>query len=203
MFETKSCRSLNDLFMIVRQLLRSTFFRRPRLIATYANGPYGDFLEDLAYHSPPAPPPGSFPIRNSANPITAARQLKSYPKSTYQLHVFSSKNNTITTFTKPNGDPISWSSAGSCGFRKSQRSGYEAGYQCAVKMFQKIEDYMRVTEHAFNLELLFKGFGQGRDALQKALLTVEGENIRNLIIRLTDRTPIKIGGTRAKKARRL
>ena len=70
-------------------------------------------------------------------------------------------------------------------------------------MFQKIEDYMRVTEHAFNLELLFKGFGQGRDALQKALLTVEGENIRNLIIRLTDRTPIKIGGTRAKKARRL
>jgi small subunit ribosomal protein S11 len=70
-------------------------------------------------------------------------------------------------------------------------------------MFQKIEDYMRVTEPAFNLELLFKGFGQGRDALQKALLTVEGENIRNLIIRLTDRTPIKIGGTRAKKARRL
>jgi len=81
------------------------------------------------------------------------------------------------------------------------RSGYEAGYKCAVRMFKRIEKEAATVP--MQLELFFKGFGQGRDALEKALLTSEGESVRPLLVQVTDRTPLKIGGTRAKKARRL
>jgi small subunit ribosomal protein S11 len=52
-------------------------------------------------------------------------------------------------------------------------------------------------------EVLFKGFGRGREAVYKALMTSEGDDVRPFITRVTDNTPIKIGGTRAKKTRRL
>lgn len=52
-------------------------------------------------------------------------------------------------------------------------------------------------------ELFLKGYGQGREAVQRALMSSEGMIMRGSLIRVTDRTPIKIGGTRAKKARRL
>jgi len=68
-------------------------------------------------------------------------------------------------------------------------------------MFQKIKAIQ--DAHPLELELFFKGFGQGREAMHKALLTSEGDTVRQLVTRITDRTPIKIGGTRAKKTRRL
>lgn len=119
----------------------------------------------------------------------------------YRLHCHSSRNNTISTLTDPNGSTVAWFSGGSCDFKKSQRASYEAGYQCAVRMFERIEAVAR--GQAIYIDLFLKGFGQGREALQKALLSAEGENVRNLIYTVTDRTPLKIGGTRAKKARRL
>jgi len=95
---------------------------------------------------------------------------------------------------------VAWTSGGSCGFKKSNRSGYEAGYQCAVRLFKKIEQKYR--EKPFEIDLFYKGFGDGREALYKALMTSEGEAVRPLIRSMTDRTAIKIGGTRAKKAKR-
>jgi small subunit ribosomal protein S11 len=68
-------------------------------------------------------------------------------------------------------------------------------------MFKAVEECNQKDPLA--LEVFFKGFGQGRDALQKALATSEGDAVRPLVITVTDRTPIKIGGTRAKKMRRL
>jgi len=121
----------------------------------------------------------------------------------YRLHCHSSRNNTIVTFTKPDGGALAWYSGGSTKskFKKGNRASYEAGYQCAVGIFQKIKEVqMQVGD--FRLELLFKGFGEGREAMKAALLAVEGTEIRNLVLRVVDRTPIKIGGTRSKKARR-
>ena len=119
----------------------------------------------------------------------------------YRLHCHSSRNNTITTFTRPGGQTLAWFSGGSCGFKKGNRASYEAGYQCAVRMFKRIE--ANAEKEPFEVDLFFKGFGQGREALQKALLSGEGDNIRMLVCSVTDRTPLKIGGTRSKKARRL
>nr|GAT53925.1 predicted protein [Mycena chlorophos] len=66
------------------------------------------------------------------------RQPVTNKPPSYRLHCQSTRTNTINTFTDPNGVIIAWFSGGSCGFRKRNRSTYEAGYQCAIRMFQKI-----------------------------------------------------------------
>ena len=119
----------------------------------------------------------------------------------YRLHCKSTNNNTIITFTNPVGQTIGWQSGGRCQFKGANRASYEAGYQSAVRIFKVIEKL--AEERDFRVALFFKGFGQGRDALKTALLAVEGQYIRSLVSSVSDRTPIKIGGTRAKKTRRL
>lgn len=96
-----------------------------------------------------------------------------------------------------------WVSGGTCKFKNAQRASYEAGYQACVAMFGRIKKEIEEKKVDMKLEILFSGKGMGREALQKALLTSEGDAVRGLVWRVTDRTPIKIGGTRAKKARRL
>lgn len=113
------------------------------------------------------------------------------------------------------GHPLkagSWS-GGSCGFKGVNRSGYEAGYQCAVRAFARVKQLARESSEmggvggmsmgVARFEVLFKGFGRGREAVYKALMTSEGDDVRPYVTRVTDNTPIKIGGTRAKKTRRL
>ncbi|EGO01658.1 hypothetical protein SERLA73DRAFT_48989 [Serpula lacrymans var. lacrymans S7.3] len=149
---------------------------------------------------PPSPPPGSFPnpFRESEK---KAKALTQAINPTYYLYVHSSRNNTIVTFTRPDGGTLKWWSGGSCGFKKANRAGYEAGYQCAVRAFAKIVEEAKSTP--LTVGLRFKGFGQGREALYKALMASEGEAVRPLVVEVEDRTPIKIGGTRSKKTRRL
>ncbi|KAF9780081.1 translational machinery component [Thelephora terrestris] len=169
--------------------------RGPRLVATLTTA--------APYDGPPLPPiksPSS--PQQLVNPYLGGLQKGPAEASTFQLHVYSSRNNTIATFTNQKGNPIAWWTGGSCGFKKSNRSSYEAGYQCTVRAFEKILNH-RNEVGPFSLEVVFKGFGQGREAMQKALLASEGEKIRPFVARLTDKTPVKIGGTRAKKARRL
>ncbi|KAJ7095157.1 hypothetical protein B0H15DRAFT_828296 [Mycena belliarum] len=122
----------------------------------------------------------------------------------WRLHCDSSRTNTKNTLTDPRGNVIAWFSGGSCGFRKRNRSSYEAGYQCAVRMFEKIAEKAEKAEaqNPMNIDLFLKGFGQGRDALMKALMTAQGDEVRDRIVSITDRTPIKIGGTRARKMKR-
>jgi small subunit ribosomal protein S11 len=189
----------------LRPIIRSSLLiaaRRPRLAAFYADERLtaGDLTYDDDSSPPTAPsnPVGFNPIPKGKPKVPKLSQHK--PQ--WRLHVFSSKNNTIATFTTPEGDTQAWCTAGSVGFKKSQRSGYEAGYQCAVHIFRKIEEII-AKEKPLDIHLFFKGYGQGRDAVQRAMQTTEGDRIRPLIVQLTDRTPIKIGGTRAKKARRL
>jgi small subunit ribosomal protein S11 len=71
-----------------------------------------------------------------------------------------------------------------------------------VRIFARILEERKSTGPMM-LEILFNGFGQGRDALQKALVSAEGEQLRPLVTTITDKSPLKIGGTRSKKARRL
>ncbi|KAI9507705.1 hypothetical protein F5148DRAFT_980985, partial [Russula earlei] len=128
------------------------------------------------------------------------------------IHVLCTPNNTHVLIRDARGRPLKaarWS-GGSCGFKGVNRSGYEAGYQCAVRAFARVKQLAQedaggagagVSRARF--EVVFKGFGQGRDAVAKALMTSEGDDVRPYIMRVTDNTPIKIGGTRAKKRRRL
>lgn len=53
------------------------------------------------------------------------------------------------------------------------------------------------------VEVLLRGFGPGREAVGKVLLGSEGSNLRPRVVRVTDATRLKFGGTRSKKPRRL
>jgi small subunit ribosomal protein S11 len=150
------------------------------------------------------------------NPFTAIRQNEpkkdvDEPAKPYHLHIYSTHNNCRIVLTYPSGKLVKngWWTSGSCGFKGANESTYEAGYQCAVRAFKRIEEEIRSPNFKdggvspVTLSLKFKGFGWGREAVQKALMTSEGDSIRSSVAVIEDRTPIKIGGTRAKKARRL
>jgi small subunit ribosomal protein S11 len=123
-------------------------------------------------------------------------------KVEYHLHVQATNNNTITTFTNEKGNTVATTSGGQVGFKGVNRSGYEAGYQCAVRIFRKVEQTVAESDRPISITLVLKGFGKGREAFVNALTMSEGERVRGFVERVTDKTPIKIGGTRAKKVRR-
>ncbi len=149
------------------------------------------------------------PTINNGNPLRRELRLseglsKYVEVLNYQIHVACTPNNTHILMCNERGMTLkngSWT-GGSCGFKGVNRSGYEAGYQCAMRAFARVKELAREVPGA-RFEFLFKGFGQGRDAVFKALMTSEGDDVRPFVNRVTDNTPIKIGGTRAKKMRRL
>lgn len=93
-------------------------------------------------------------------------------------------------------------SAGQLGFRKAQRSEYEAGYQVSSKIFKLIEDRGIIAPNE-KLELIFNNFGKGRDAFIEALQGKEGQYVRPLVTRMLDNTKLRFGGCRPKRQRRL
>lgn len=162
-------------------------------------------------------PPTSVAYAKTANNPLRLNLSQHTTTQNYTIHVSCTPNNThIIMSDAATGRPIksgSWS-GGSCGFKGVNRSGYEAGYQCAVRAFSRVKQLARESAAEMGggvgpgaggarFEVLFKGFGRGREAVFKALMTSEGDDVRPFVTRVTDNTPIKIGGTRAKKTRRL
>jgi small subunit ribosomal protein S11 len=124
----------------------------------------------------------------------------------HHLHVYSTKHNTHITLTNPKKDALVSLSTGNLGIRKAQRGTYDAAYQLAsycmkhipVKLQDKgwLKDFKKV-------ELILRGFGPGREAVTKVILGSEGREIRSKIVRVTDATRLKFGGTRSRAKRRL
>lgn len=153
---------------------------------------------------------------------TARRSRGSAPSSSsygsdqeYTLHIRSTRNNVQLTYTHLHptrhiDQKVFRTITGGSDkdFKKSNRSSYEAAHQAAIKTFGMIEEHVasQVAQGEFNVKIkvAFKGmFGQGREAVTAALTGPEGVNIQKLVTSVEDRTPIKIGGTRPKKQRRL
>ncbi|KAI0025580.1 hypothetical protein F4780DRAFT_721827 [Xylariomycetidae sp. FL0641] len=127
---------------------------------------------------------------------------KGPPDEPYHFHIYAHKHNNHITVTYPNRDAILSMSAGQIGFRKAKRGSYEAGHQLCSYILDKLNQLGKHREiHA--LEVVLRGFGQGREACTKVLLGAEGRMIRDKIIKVADATRIKFGGTRSKKPRRL
>lgn len=125
----------------------------------------------------------------------------------HHLHVYSHKHNTHVTLTKPNGDAMISMSCGNVGFKKHQRGTYEAAFQLSSYVLRAIKERGYLAEdtpnYIYQLDLIFRGYGDGRMAFQTALLGVEGRFIRSRVSRVFDATRLKIGGNRAPKPRRL
>jgi small subunit ribosomal protein S11 len=108
-------------------------------------------------------------------------------------HIRSTFNNTIVTITDQTGNALSWSSAGSQGFKGSRKSTPFAA-QVAAEIAGK-----KAMEHGVqNLEVYVKGPGSGREAALRSLQAI-GFNITFI----KDVTPIPHNGCRPPKRRRV
>ena len=110
-----------------------------------------------------------------------------------QAHIQSTFNNTLVTLTDLDGNALSWSSAGSNGFRGSRKSTPFAA-QSAAEVAAKA-----AMEHGLKtVEVYVKGPGSGREAAIRALQTA-GLNVTMI----KDITPIPHNGCRPPKKRRV
>lgn len=126
---------------------------------------------------------------------TATRGKKKVKKNiaTGVAHIHSSFNNTIVTIADEKGNAISWSSAGSLGFRGSRKNTPFAA-QSAAETAANIA----VEQGLKTVAVLVKGPGAGREAAIRALQTAGLE-----INMIKDVTPIPHNGCRPPKRRRV
>ena len=110
-----------------------------------------------------------------------------------QVHIKSSFNNTLVTFTDMQGNAISWASSGKFGLRGSKKSTPFAAQQ-------SVEDAAKVAlENGIkSVEVYVKGPGNGREAAIRSLQTM---GIAVTLIK--DVSPIAHNGCRPPKVRRV
>ena len=109
------------------------------------------------------------------------------------VYIQASFNNTLITFTDPQGNAIVWGSAGSSGFKGSRKSTPYAA-QIAAQNAAKRALELGLRE----VDVLVKGPGPGRESAIRALGQA-GIKVRSI----TDTTPIPHNGCRPAKKRRV
>ena len=119
------------------------------------------------------------------------RERKQIPRG--NAYIQSTFNNTMVTITDPDGNTVSWGSAGTAGMKGSRKSTpYAAGLAAEGAARRAMEHGLR------QVEVYVKGPGAGREAairsLQAAGLTISA---------ITDVTPIPHNGCRPPKKRRV
>ncbi len=119
------------------------------------------------------------------------RERKNVPRG--RAYVQSTFNNTLVTLTDPNGNVLSWGSAGSSNFKGSRKSTPYAAQVAAENAARKaMEHGLRV------IDVYVKGPGSGREA---AIRSLQASGLTILSIR--DVTPIPHNGCRPPKQRRV
>jgi small subunit ribosomal protein S11 len=109
------------------------------------------------------------------------------------VHLCATFNNTIVTITDRVGNTISWSSAGSIGFKGSRKSTPFAAQMAGETAAKKAMDHGLKS-----VEVHVKGPGSGREAAIRALQVAGLE-----ISLIRDVTPLPHNGCRAPKRRRV
>jgi small subunit ribosomal protein S11 len=133
----------------------------------------------------------------------------------HQLHIYATRHNCHITVVRPPGyrNPLNGNisknrtvlmsvACGNLAFRHSARKHYDSAFQLAsyVMGILKTRGHIKDIEQ---LEVFLRGFGAGREAVTRALLGLEGAALRGKIVKVSDATRLKFGGTRSKKPRRL
>jgi small subunit ribosomal protein S11 len=108
-------------------------------------------------------------------------------------YVQSTFNNTIISIADTNGNVISWSSAGSKGFKGSRKSTPYAAQIAADTVASKALEYGMKT-----LSVEVKGPGSGRETALRAL---QAKGFK--ILSIKDTTPMPHNGARPPKKRRV
>ena len=119
------------------------------------------------------------------------REKKNIPNGV--AHIQTTFNNTIITITDPAGNTISWSSAGTAGFKGSRKSTPFAAQVAAEDAVKKaMEQGLR------SVEIFVRGPGAGRES---ALRAIQAAGLNVSMIK--DVTPIPHNGCRPPKRRRV
>ena len=109
------------------------------------------------------------------------------------VYIQSTFNNTIVTITNLKGDAISWSSAGSSGFKGARKSTPFAAQTAAEKASLEA-----LNTGIKSVEVLVKGQGSGRET---AIRAIEGAGFE--ITAIQDITSVPHNGCRPPKRRRV
>ena len=131
--------------------------------------------------------------KTSPKSTTARRRKIKRSVATGQMHVQATFNNTIVTFTDERGNALSWSSAGSAGFKGSRKSTPFAAQTAAERAATAAKDY-----GLSRVDVLVNGVGSGRESAIRALTT-----LGIAVSSIKDVTGIPHGGCRPRKARRV
>ncbi|KAJ3294689.1 hypothetical protein HDU76_006935 [Blyttiomyces sp. JEL0837] len=136
----------------------------------------------------------------SDSSISSAWGKLSDSQVSHIIHIQSTRNNTIVTLTtNEGGKTLAWASAGTCGLKKSARGSTDAGYQAVIKMASNASNKnVIVPSEGCGVEVRMKGFGPGREMGFRAVRALGWS-----IVRISDVTPIRHGGCRPRKKRRL
>jgi len=109
------------------------------------------------------------------------------------VHIQATFNNTIVTVSDSEGNTVSWSSAGSLGFRGSRKGTPFAAQQASLTAANKAKEVgLR------SVDVKVAGPGSGRESAIRALSTV-GLEVKSI----KDVTPIPHNGCRPPKKRRV
>ncbi len=110
-----------------------------------------------------------------------------------QAHIQCTYNNTLVTFSDMSGKVLSWSSAGSLGFKGAKKATPYAATQIVNSASEKVSKYgLR------EIDVFVKGVGSGREASIRALVNNDFD-----IQIIKDITPVPHNGCRPKKPRRV
>jgi small subunit ribosomal protein S11 len=122
---------------------------------------------------------------------TRRREKKNVPVGL--AYIRSTFNNITITLTDPNGNVLSWASAGTVGFKGSRKSTpYAAGLAAE-------EAARRAMDHGLRqVDVRIKGPGSGREA---AIRSLQATGLQVTSIR--DVTPVPHNGCRPRKRRRV
>lgn len=119
------------------------------------------------------------------------REKKNVPVGV--CHIKATFNNTVITFSDPQGNVLSWSSTGAAGFKGSRKSTPFAAKTAAEDAVRKAK------EHGVRqVEVEVRGPGSGREAALRALAA---EGLKVTTIR--DVTPVPHNGCKPPKMRRI
>jgi small subunit ribosomal protein S11 len=119
------------------------------------------------------------------------RERKVTPRARAYIHA--TFNNTIVTFTDPDGNVLLWSTPGVKEFKGSRRSTPYAAQIAAQEAAKQAMD-----QGVREVDLYVKGPGPGREA---AIRSIQGVGLR--VRSITDVTPIPHNGCRSPKKRRI
>ncbi len=110
-----------------------------------------------------------------------------------RVYVSSSYNNTVISLTNSKGDVLSWTSAGSIGFKGTKKATPFAASKVAESLAQSA-----IKMGVEKVEVFVKGVGSGRESAIRSL-AARGLEITSI----KDVTPIPHNGCRPPKARRV